>query len=71
MVLSKDQQTDTPLARLTERKKKEESTQFTNNRNETGTSVCDRNVKDYSETVYNKNNSMPANQATLMQWRRA
>ena len=42
-----------------------------NNRNETGTSVCDRNVKDYSETVYNKNNSMPANQATLMQWRRA
>ena len=60
MVLSKDQQTDTPLARLTE-KKREESTQFTSNRNETGTSLCDRDFKDYNEIVYNKSNSMPTN----------
>lgn len=63
LVLSKDQQTNIPLARSgrEKKKKREESTQFTNNRNETGTSLCDRNFKDYNEIVYNKNNSMPTN----------
>lgn len=61
LVLSKDQQTNIPLARPGKKKKREDSTQFTNHRNETGTSLCDRNFKDYNEIVYNKNNSMPTN----------